>query len=133
MVRGPARGGSWLSSGQVRPPPPPLPLDQLKSVRIIGSQNSDHLTVDGAVDRPVSFEATPGQLNTLILDDSDSRPGFVDNYTVTGGAASGDLLRRANRGISSDTVDVRYSNVGFVTLKASNSSPNNFIAISELF
>lgn len=133
ILGGPKQVVNFLVNGQEWPAAPPLPLDQLKSVRIIGSQSSDRLTVDGAVNRPVSFEATPGQLNTLVLDDTDSRPGFVDNYTVTGGAADGDLLRRANRGIFSDTVDVRYSNVGFVTLKASNSSPNNFVAISDLF
>ena len=44
-----------------------------------------------------------------------------------------DLQRRANRGNAIDTVDLRYSNTPFVTLKTSNSSSTNSVSVSDLF
>jgi hypothetical protein len=104
-----------------------IPLSQVGSIRVIGSDGVDFLTVVGALNRPVTFEGGIGT-NHVILDDS-ATGEFFSQYTV-----SFNEIKRVGIGaFSTDTVDLHFTNASFFELKASNRTPTNTIQIGGLY
>jgi hypothetical protein len=118
---------------------PPVPLANLDSVEVIGSDGPDYLTVDGRLNRPVLFEET-SQADHVVLDDRAAPEVFTQYALVTGLAQDPNTLTTAdlNRVSPSafggtDTMDIKFGDVGLIGLYTSNICPFNNVNIPALY
>ena len=105
----------------------PVLLSKVKSLTIIGSDDDESLTVNGAINIPVTFLGGAGH-NEVELQDQGTKLDPIPSTYILGRTG---ITRTGFIGLVPKTMQVNFSDIEHITLDTADSSPNTVI-IGEL-
>src|SRR5262249_12606822 len=105
-------------------------LDQVNSLRILGSEDDSTITVQGSIGKPVAVDGGGGR-DELNFDDSSFAGTGTTDYVITGGQ----LVRRNRWRVLDSLLNINMvitpRNVEFIDVEA-NQRSNNQISIDSV-